>query len=167
MPARRGAASTIRVPLQSLRRLTACLCLVAQLAGLAHLLLAQHSLCAAHGELVERHHDADRQAAHVSGHSDRVRTPSDAAENTASTTSTTASARDQHGRAISDEHDHCVLAHLHRGLLLPTLTGAVEAPLAKVLPTLPPPAPRTLRPRRLYQLAPKTSPPPSDRPRPA
>jgi hypothetical protein len=79
-----------RVHIRSFLRAVAAGCLLAQLAGLSHMLLVRHVTCAEHGELVHADGAVDEASTDVQADAADVRAAGD--------------------RPARDEHEHCAVA---------------------------------------------------------
>lgn len=119
------------------------LCLVTYLLAIGHYLFVDHGSCAEHGQLVHVDHDHDHS------HADAHFAPCDPPEQTG----ISPSSEDDH------EHDHCLVCADRREVtfsffVLPEVAPAkASEELALLLP------PSFVPARRIYEFAPKTSPP--------
>lgn len=136
-------------------RPSAWLCLVVQLSALTHLLWARHSLCPAHGELVELH-DPAPNAAHPGWTEHRV-----TEQEAGSSPNARFAQSDGPGSASGDEHDHCEVANLHRDLVGSEPAELPQASWYTIHRVTGPAPPFAGAGPALYRLAPKTSPPAS------
>lgn len=118
------------------------LCLVAQLLGLAHLVVVEHERCPEHGELIH----GDGRAA------DTVAAPAP------STATTTARVLPGQSDEPHGDHDHCLSATERRDLRLSRVDVAAMISPAQS-DALPRSATTPVAARALYRSAPKTSPP--------